>query len=1271
LPPRLVRRAAAGVAVLLALLLVLAGTAWWAARTYGRALTRERIEAALAGALDRPVRVERVALEPWRGRLALDRLAIAAGPTWDAGTMATIGRAEVRVGIASLWRRELVIGRVLVRDVDLSVTGAGEGGPFAWPGALPDRVTLGPVTAVLGDLVVERARVAYRPPAAGPRVLVEDLAARARIAGGGLDASLTAARATVTASGSTEIVETAMLRGRLAGQDLSVAEARGRWQGMPVIVRGRISGLAGSPALALDGEAQVALAGLAGRLGLAVALDGTARVRLAVGGPATAPVVTGTIEGRGLQVGPVRARTAKAGLRWHAGALAVRDVDAQALGGRVRGSADVWPADLPRTRVSARLEAVSLEELQRAAGTSAGLAGTVTLEGDAQGDPRRPASAAGSVRIETAAVVLPGAAARLGAATVSGEARFADSVLDVRRAEVRWPHLAATITGRAAVDRAHALALTATAHAEPLARAWQWTGIAGTVTANADVRGPWTAPSITGTAQAPWLAVQGIRVDDVAVPFDLAGRTLHLRDARARLGETVARVSGQLDWAAPRLDAARVREELKISLDVRAPEARAEDLAPWLPPAWPASGRFSAVARVAGTPAAWRVEGEVASARLVVRQPLEDVRARFTADPTRVSVTAASLRVAGIPVAGGGEWAWSGDARAEARLGPASLGAIPGMPDAVPVAGNASGRAVFQRRGGRQTAALEVDGRDVVVGGIGLGPGTLRATLDGETLRADVAFAERKLAATARGRAAAGASLDVDVRVSDLDPGPLVQRFAPGLGPIQGRLSATAELAVPVADPAAARGAVILDPVELTLLGERWRSAAPVLLRRAPGTVHVDRLRLASTAGEVSASGAVRDDGRLDLTASGRFPLGVLAALRPEILESGGTLQAVARVGGTTAAPELAGEGTIEDGRVTLRDYPDTVRAITARLLASPSGVRVVEATATIGGGQLRASGDVALGNGGVRGFRLDLGARRVVVAPTEGLTSTWDADLELVGAPARAQVRGEARLLRGLYTSDLSLLRLLLERRPAAGAPSAGAAALHLDLRIRLDDQLAVRSALARLRVGGTLSVQGTAAAPVVFGTAAARDGQILFRKHTFTVTSAAARFTDPRRLDPILDVQATTTIREHEILMSVTGRGDDLQIRLTSRPPLPEEDVLSLVAFGVPRAQLGPGAVLGELAGFLVQDLVGLETRGAALDVMEVETSDTGDRTVKVGKQLTPRLLAVYSQGIEQTEAQKLRVEYQLFGPLRVAGEQDFRGGFGADVLLRMRFR
>ena len=46
-------------------------------------------------------------------------------------------------------------------------------------------------------------------------------------------------------------------------------------------------------------------------------------------------------------------------------------------------------------------------------------------------------------------------------------------------------------------------------------------------------------------------------------------------------------------------------------------------------------------------------------------------------------------------------------------------------------------------------------------------------------------------------------------------------------------------------------------------------------------------------------------------------------------------------------------------------------------------------------------------------------------------------------------------------------------------------------------------------------------------------------------------------------------------------------------------------------------------------------------------------------------------YSGSFAEGGKQKLRVEYQLFGPVLVAGEQAFSGGVGGDVILRFRFR
>jgi autotransporter translocation and assembly factor TamB len=230
------------------------------------------------------------------------------------------------------------------------------------------------------------------------------------------------------------------------------------------------------------------------------------------------------------------------------------------------------------------------------------------------------------------------------------------------------------------------------------------------------------------------------------------------------------------------------------------------------------------------------------------------------------------------------------------------------------------------------------------------------------------------------------------------------------------------------------------------------------------------------------------------------------------------------------------------------------------------------------------------------------------------------------------------------------------------------------LQISLALDDNLVIRSPQAQIRAGGTLLLQGTVAQPGVLGTIETQDGRITFRRNRFTLENAVVRFDDPRRIDPYLDVRAITRIRTYDITMWLTGRADDLTIRLSSEPPLPQEDLLALVTVGATRAELGSSGALtfaGEAAQLLSRDLLGLDPNASFVDILEFGRTEGGQKQVRVGKRLDDKTTVIYSGSFADGGQQKLRVEYQLIGPLLLAGEQGFSGGIGGDVILRLRFR
>ena len=92
--------------------------------------------------------------------------------------------------------------------------------------------------------------------------------------------------------------------------------------------------------------------------------------------------------------------------------------------------------------------------------------------------------------------------------------------------------------------------------------------------------------------------------------------------------------------------------------------------------------------------------------------------------------------------------------------------------------------------------------------------------------------------------------------------------------------------------------------------------------------------------------------------------------------------------------------------------------------------------------------------------------------------------------------------------------------------------------------------------------------------------------------------------------------------------------------------------------------GAAFGA-GGDVVHDLLGLEGLPGL--------GDGGEQRLQVGTRTAApeRTTPGSAPGTESGGQQRVRVEYQLLGPLSLVGERGMSGGYAAGVVLRLRFR
>jgi autotransporter translocation and assembly factor TamB len=93
---------------------------------------------------------------------------------------------------------------------------------------------------------------------------------------------------------------------------------------------------------------------------------------------------------------------------------------------------------------------------------------------------------------------------------------------------------------------------------------------------------------------------------------------------------------------------------------------------------------------------------------------------------------------------------------------------------------------------------------------------------------------------------------------------------------------------------------------------------------------------------------------------------------------------------------------------------------------------------------------------------------------------------------------------------------------------------------------------------------VGGTGAAPVIEGKATLDGVKLMLPFSRLTITRGELLFNKENPLDPQLDVQGDSLINNYQVTVYAYGSARAPKLRFTSSPPLPENEIASLLATG-----------------------------------------------------------------------------------------------------------
>lgn len=420
----------------------------------------------------------------------------------------------------------------------------------------------------------------------------------------------------------------------------------------------------------------------------------------------------------------------------------------------------------------------------------------------------------------------------------------------------------------------------------------------------------------------------------------------------------------------------------------------------------------------------------------------------------------------------------------------------------------------------------------------------------------------------------------------------------------------------------------------------------------------------------------------LDFNVQGKLDLAMSRwLLNPDLHDLRGDLVADLRVQGTATAPRMNGEVTLHNGYYEHMVSRTQWENLQANIDAQGTTLQIREVSARSGdNGSIRLSGSVEWGKSqrqDQNAIDLAIQANNAIVIRQRNLYAEIDGDVSIEGNFQELWVKGEASVSpldanidAAIQSNIPSITVTEVKRSDDANKPSVLPVA-HLNLTIYAEQQAFIRGRGLEAELEGEFRVQGTASDPSYTGVLRTRQGRMdLFGKR-FVLQTGEVRISNQV---VSLRIPAVYTSDDLEVNAELYGTSDEPKLRLSSVPPLPEDEILSRLIFGKSVQQVTPfqavrlAAAANSLrsgGGFDPMDsarqLLGVDT----LNIENESTENGSGVSIGVGKYINERVYLQLERSPNPAQPWQGSIQIELTPKLRLESGTSEEGGAGAKLL------
>jgi translocation and assembly module TamB len=384
--------------------------------------------------------------------------------------------------------------------------------------------------------------------------------------------------------------------------------------------------------------------------------------------------------------------------------------------------------------------------------------------------------------------------------------------------------------------------------------------------------------------------------------------------------------------------------------------------------------------------------------------------------------------------------------------------------------------------------------------------------------------------------------------------------------------------------------------------------------------------------------------------------------------------------------PKINGGVTVSNAIFGVRDIPSKISSINGYLYMDGDKIVIEKLSGKTGGGDLELSGVAYLKGFTLKRFYLDAALSNIGMNVSKEFPVNFSGNLLYTGTLLSQTLSGDIRINHAFYREPLEWKSWLLKGK-AQDRPRGEIGAFEkigLNIKVLGSDNVVINNNVARAALVLDLVLRGTVANPLIFGRAETKTGIVYFRNNEFKILRATADFADPKRINPILNITAETSISNYDIRMNLGGQIEHFDMTLSSTPSLEETEILSLLTTGTLGKEskgIEGGINLSAATSFLsgqLQDIAQERVKSiTGIDRIGVESytsrvTGKSEQRFMVSKRLIGDDLSVtYATSFNAVETSVIRIEYNLGGNVTLIGLKDESGGLGGNIKFRFSFK